>query len=108
MLPASAVIVPCTLVVPVGIVGAEEQMPQIARIKAPAGSALPYIPIPATLVPLPVRYHIHYGEPLRFDREYSPDDADDPEVVLQAAARVKAAVQKLLDDGLAQRRGVFR
>jgi 1-acyl-sn-glycerol-3-phosphate acyltransferase len=95
-------------VVPVGIVGAEEQMPQIARIKAPAGSALPYIPIPATPVPLPVRYHIHYGEPLRFDREYAPDDADDPEVVLQAAARVKAAVQKLLDDGRAQRRGVFR
>ncbi|MEQ1508058.1 MAG: lysophospholipid acyltransferase family protein [Myxococcota bacterium] len=95
-------------VVPVGIVGPEEQMPQIARIPVPKGSALPYLPIPATPFPLPVRYHIHYGEPLRFDLEYRPDDADDPEVVHQAAERVKVAVQKLLNDGLTQRTGVFR
>lgn len=94
-------------VVPVGIVGPEEQMPQIARIPVPRGSALPYIPIPATLVPLPVRYHIHYGEPLRFDREYRPDDADDPEVVQHAADRVRAAVEKLIERGLAERKGIF-
>jgi 1-acyl-sn-glycerol-3-phosphate acyltransferase len=95
-------------VVPVGIVGAEEQMPQLARIKAPAGSALPYIPIPATPFPLPVRYHIHYGPPLRFDRDYRPDEADDPEIVQQAANRVKAAVQELIERGLEMRKGVFR
>jgi 1-acyl-sn-glycerol-3-phosphate acyltransferase len=95
-------------VVPVGIVGAEEQMPQLARIKAPAGSAVPYIPIPATPFPLPVRYHIHYGPPLRFDREFRPDDADDPEIVQQAANRVKAAVQELIERGLEMRKGVFR
>jgi 1-acyl-sn-glycerol-3-phosphate acyltransferase len=94
-------------VVPVGIVGAEEQMTQIARIPVPRGSALPYIPIPATLFPLPVRYHIHYGEPLRFDQEYRSDDADDPEIVQQAANRVRVAVEKLLEAGLAQRKGVF-
>lgn len=94
-------------VVPVGIVGAEEQMPQIARIPLP-GSALPYLPIPATLVPFPVRYHIHYGAPLRFDLDYEPDDADDPDIVQEAALRVKAAVQGLLDQGLASRKGVFR
>jgi 1-acyl-sn-glycerol-3-phosphate acyltransferase len=95
-------------VVPVGIVGAEEQMPQLFRIRAPKGSPLPYIPIPATLVPLPVRYHIHYGEPLRFDREYEASDADDPDVLKEAALRVKAEVQKLLDRGLELREGVFR
>lgn len=95
-------------VVPVGIVGAEEQMPQIARIKAPPGSPLPYIPVPATLVPLPVRYHIHYGEPLRFDKEYRPEDADDPEIVHRAAARVKEAVAGLIARGLSLRKGVFR
>ncbi|MEZ4238425.1 MAG: lysophospholipid acyltransferase family protein [Myxococcota bacterium] len=95
-------------VVPVGIVGAEEQMPQLARIPVPGSSALPYLPIPATPLPLPVRYHIHYGEPVRLDRDYSPSDADDPEVVLRAAATVKERVQKLLDDGRRARRGVFR
>lgn len=95
-------------VIPVGIVGAEEQMPQIARIPVPKGMALPHIPVPATLLPLPVRYHIHYGEPLRFDREYRPDDADDPEVVNAAAERVKASVQKLLEHGLRERKGIFR
>ena len=92
-------------VVPVGIVGAEEQMPQIARI--PLGGAMPYLPVPATLVPLPVRYHIHYGEPLRFDEEFSPSDADDPEIVADAARRVKKAVQGLLDRGLEMREGIF-
>jgi 1-acyl-sn-glycerol-3-phosphate acyltransferase len=95
-------------VVPVGIVGAEEQMPQIARIPVGKRSPLPYIPVPATLVPLPVRYHIHYGDPLRFDQEFRPEDADDPEIVREAAARVKAAVQALLDEGVRQREGIFK
>jgi 1-acyl-sn-glycerol-3-phosphate acyltransferase len=95
-------------VVPVGIVGAEEQMPQIARIPLGKKSAIPYLPVPATLFPMPVRYHIHYGEPLRFDREFRAEDADDPEIVANAAARVKAAVQALLDKGLEMREGVFR
>jgi 1-acyl-sn-glycerol-3-phosphate acyltransferase len=94
-------------VVPVGIVGAEEQMPQIGRIPVPPGWPLPYIPITLTPIPLPVRYHVHYGEALRFDKEYSPDDADDPEIVSAAALRVKAAVQALLQKGLAERKGVF-
>jgi len=95
-------------VIPIGIVGAEEQMPQIARIPAPKGSPLPYIPVPATLVPLPVRYHIHYGPPIPVHEDYRPDQADDPAVVSEAALRVKEAVQALLDDGLAQRKGIFR
>lgn len=95
-------------VVPVGIVGAEEQMPQLARIPVPRGLPLPYLPVPATLVPLPVRYHIHYGEPLPFHRDYTPEQADDPAVVIEAAARVKAAVQQLIERGLSLREGIFR
>ncbi|MBA2319740.1 MAG: acyltransferase family protein [Deltaproteobacteria bacterium] len=93
-------------VVPVGIVGAEEQMPQIARIPIPG--PVPYLPITATPLPLPVRYHIWYGEPIRVDQEYTPDDADDPDKVREASARVKAAVQALLDKGRRERKGIFR
>lgn len=96
-------------VVPVGIVGAEEQMPQIARIPTgKLGLSVPFIPVPATPLPLPVRYHIYYGEALRFDQEFTPEQADDPEVVQECAARVKASVQQLLHRGLSERTGVFR
>jgi len=95
-------------VVPVGIVGAEEQMPQLGRIPTGGFSAIPHIPVPATLIPLPVRYHIHYGDPIRLDQEYSSNDADDPEIVREAAARVKVAVQALLEQGLRMRKGIFR
>ena len=95
-------------VVPIAIVGAEEQMPQVARIPMPRRAGFPYVPIPATPVPLPVRYHIHYGEALPFDRQYEPAQADDPDVVRKAAQQVKEAVQALLDRGLEQRDGVFR
>lgn len=93
-------------VVPVGIVGAEEQMPQIGRIPISVMS-MPFIPITLTPVPLPVRYHIHYGEPIPVPDLYRPEQADDPAVVREASARVKAAVQALLDRGVRERPGVF-
>lgn len=95
-------------VVPVAFVGPEEQMPQIARIPASKlGLSVPYIPVPATPLPMPVRYHILYGEPLRFDLEHTPEDADDPAIVQAAADRVKASVQALIHRGLRLRKGVF-
>ncbi len=94
-------------VVPIGIVGAEEQMPQIARIPLEGlGLNVPYLPVTATPFPMPVRYHILYGEPLHFP-EYGPDDADDPEIVTACAARVRDAVEALIGRGLRERRGVF-
>lgn len=92
-------------VIPVGIVGPEEQLPQIARIPVPG--PVPFVPISASPVPLPVRYHIHYGEPIDLPSEYPASAADDPVVLHEASNRVKAAVQALLDRGLATRDGVF-
>jgi len=64
--------------------------------------------VPATPIPLPVRIHILYGEPLRFDLEHRPEDADDPEIVRDAVRRVEEAVRALVARGLRERRGVFR
>lgn len=96
-------------VVPVAIIGAEEQMPQLGRIQA-LGALLgvPHVPLPLTPFPLPVRYHVHYGEPLVLHEGLGPEDADDPEVVQRAALRVRDAVQALIARGLRQRRGIFR
>ncbi len=96
-------------VVPVAIIGAEEQMPQLGRLQA-LGPLLgvPHVPLPLTPFPLPVRYHIHYGEPLVLHEGHSPEEADDPEVLQRAAQRVKEAVEALIARGLRQRRGIFR
>ena len=96
-------------VIPVAFIGPEEQMPQMARLER-FGKVLglPYLPIPASPIPLPVRYHIHYGEPIALHQDYRPEQADDPEVVNEAAHRVKTAVQGLIERGLEIREGVFR
>ncbi len=90
-------------VVPVAVVGAEEQMPQLAKIRGIG--AVPYLPIPLTPLPMPVRYRILYGEPIPTDRDYRPEDADDPERVREAAARVEEAVRGLIAEGLRRRGG---
>jgi 1-acyl-sn-glycerol-3-phosphate acyltransferase len=95
-------------VIPVGIVGPEEQMPQIARIEGVNLFGVPYIPITLTPLPMPVRYHIRYGEPIPLHKDYRRNQADDPEVVTEAANRVQAAVRKLVEQGLKEREGVFR
>jgi 1-acyl-sn-glycerol-3-phosphate acyltransferase len=96
-------------VVPVGLVGPEEQMPQVARFESLGRAVgLPYLPVTLTPLPLPVRYHIHYGDPIPLHKDYKPDDADDPGIVEEAAQRVKDAVQNLLNRGLEAREGIFR
>jgi 1-acyl-sn-glycerol-3-phosphate acyltransferase len=96
-------------IVPVGIIGAEEQLPELFSSRRLGGLfGIERVNVPAVPVPLPVRYHIHYGEPIRVDRELSPSDADDPEIVAGVAARVQAAVQALLHKGLKERKGIFR
>ncbi|OFX22656.1 MAG: glycerol acyltransferase [Anaeromyxobacter sp. RBG_16_69_14] len=93
-------------IVPVGIVGAEEQAPAIANLpglaRLLAMPALPITPTPLAL-PLPTRYHIHFGEPMCFT-----GSADDEDAVLEdKVSEVKRAMQKLLDDGVRARKHIF-
>jgi hypothetical protein len=53
------------------------------------------------MLPAPVKYRIYYGEPILFDGDPNDDDA----VLALKVAQVKAAVQALIDRGLAERRG---
>lgn len=94
-------------IVPIGVIGAEEQLPTLVRLPIHL-FGLPYLPVPATPVPLPTKYHIYYGEPIPVHEDYSRDQADDAEVVREASERVKEAVAGLLERGLRERRGVFR
>ena len=96
-------------IVPVGVVGGEEQMPSFfnsRRLGKLLG--LPTLPIPVVPAPLPVRYYLYYGEPIAVQEEFSPADADNPSVVDEVAERVKTAVDELLQRGLDERPGVFQ
>jgi len=50
-----------------------------------------------------VKYHLWFGEPLRFSGSAEEDDGE----LERKVNEVKAAVQSLLQHGLAQRKGIF-
>lgn len=98
-----------TPIVPVGVVGAEEQYPTIWNAKSVARLlGLPAVPIAPTMfvtggLPLPVKYRIYFGRPMAFEGD--PDD--DESVVGAQVGQVKDAIAALLDRGLREREHIF-
>lgn len=93
-----------TPIVPVAIIGAEEQAPALLNLKS-VGKLIgfPALPVTVTPLPLPTKYRIYFGDPLTFSG--SPDDEDSE---LDKKVRVvKTAVQGLLQQGLEERKNVF-
>jgi 1-acyl-sn-glycerol-3-phosphate acyltransferase len=102
-----------TPIVPVGIVGSEEQQPGLANLKGLARVlGMPAFPItptfpwlgPLGLFPLPVKYRIHFGTPMTFQGEPSDEDG----AVEEKVDQVKAAIDALLAQGRRERKRVFR
>jgi len=93
-------------VIPVAVIGAEEQSPNLMDLK-PLAKVLgfPAFPLTPTLLPLPLptRYRIIFGEPRRFTG--SPDD-DDAEIE-RKVHEVERDVKALIDRGLAERTSIF-
>ena len=101
-----------TPIVPVGIVGSEEQSPGLtdARslgrlIGAPAFPITAFFPWFGLLgyLPLPVRYRIAFGEPMLFEGDHREEDS----AIEQRVERVKERIAGLLEESLAERRGWF-
>lgn len=101
-----------TPVVPVGIVGSEEAMPGLWNaaslgkiMKLPSFPVTPFFPWlgPIGALPLPTKMHFHFGDPIVLDG--SPDEPE--EDARRKAELVRARVQALVRDGLAQRKGIF-
>ena len=102
-----------TPIVPVSIVGSEEQQPGFANLQRlgrvfgmpafPVTLGFPWLG-PLGLLPMPVRYRIYFGEPLRFEGDPSGDDASIEEKV----DVVKAAIMAGFERGLRERSGIFR
>jgi 1-acyl-sn-glycerol-3-phosphate acyltransferase len=95
-----------TPIVPVGVVGAEEQSPGLVNLETLAKLVgAPYLNLTPTGVPfpLPSKYYLYFGEPLTFSGRPDDEDAElDKKVKI-----VKTAIQTLLDQGRRERKHVF-
>ena len=103
-------------IVPCAIVGAEEIYPKIGDLRLLARLlGLPYLPItplfpllgPLGLVPLPSKWMIEFGEPIRDRRATTRPTADDPMLVFNLTDQVREVIQQLLDELRLQRGHAF-
>ncbi|WP_340539710.1 lysophospholipid acyltransferase family protein [Nocardioides sp. GXZ039] len=103
-------------IVPLAVVGAEEIYPLVGNIPALARLlGVPYIPItpffpllgPLGLIPLPSKWLLEFGEPIRTD-EYDRTAAEDPMLVFDVTDQVRETIQQTLYSLLMQRTSVFR
>ncbi len=94
-----------TPIVPIAVVGAEEQAPAVNLKPLARLLGMPSFPLTPYLVPLPlpVKYHIHFGAPMVFDGD--GDDEDDD--VAERVRTVRNAIQSMIQVGLRERKGVF-
>jgi 1-acyl-sn-glycerol-3-phosphate acyltransferase len=103
-------------IVPLSVVGAEEIYPLVGNVPALARLlGVPYVPItpffpwlgPLGLVPLPSKWLMELGEPIRTDA-YEAGAADDPMLVFNVTDQVRETIQQTLYRLLMQRESVFR
>ncbi len=99
-----------TPVIPVAVIGAEEQYISVANLRSIAKTFhMPFFPIipqllvPGGAFPLPTRYRISFGEPLSFRGDPDDDDA----VIEEKVWVVKATIQAMLNKGLGERKSLF-
>ncbi|WP_210439722.1 lysophospholipid acyltransferase family protein [Nocardioides xinjiangensis] len=102
-------------IIPLSVVGAEEIYPLVGNVPSLARLlGVPYIPItpffpwlgPLGMVPLPSKWIMEFGEPIRTD-SYDPAEADDPMLVFNVTDQVRETIQHTLFDLLRERDGVF-
>jgi 1-acyl-sn-glycerol-3-phosphate acyltransferase len=102
-------------IVPVSIVGAEEIYPLVGNVPSLARLlGLPYLPItpffpllgPLGMVPLPSKWIIEFGEPIRTDA-YEPESADDPMLLFNVTDQVRETIQQTLYSLLVDRGNAF-
>ncbi|MGZ5422258.1 MAG: 1-acyl-sn-glycerol-3-phosphate acyltransferase, partial [Aeromicrobium sp.] len=102
-------------IVPVSIVGAEEIYPLVGNVPSLARLlGLPYLPItpffpllgPLGLIPLPSKWIIEFGEPIRTDA-YPPEAAEDPMLLFNVTDQVRETIQQTLYKLLVDRGNAF-
>lgn len=94
-------------IIPVALIGAEEQAPAIANFTNFAKNlgipALPLIFPQIIPLPLPVKYRIYIGKPMNF----IGDGTEDAKEIKAMVEEVKSCIQNMINDGLEQRQHIF-
>jgi 1-acyl-sn-glycerol-3-phosphate acyltransferase len=102
-------------IVPLSVIGAEEIYPMLGNGPSLARLlGVPYVPItplfpwlgPLGLVPLPSKWLLEFGEPIRTDA-YDAGAADDPMLVFNVTDQVRETIQQSLYSLLQQRSSVW-
>ncbi|HIF64733.1 MAG TPA: acyltransferase family protein [Deltaproteobacteria bacterium] len=101
-----------TPIVPFAVVGSEEQAPGIANLESVAAMLnMPAFPVtltwpllgPLGMLPLPVRYHIEFGQAMHFEGDHNDED----DTISHKVDEVKDSIQSMLRRGLAERTSIF-
>ncbi len=99
-------------IVPVAVVGGEESIISLYNWKGlarllqmPYAPISPFLPIlgPLAYLPLPVKFHVYFGEPMHFSGPFDDEDA----IIEQKVMQVQDRVQELINHGLAARTSLF-
>ena len=99
-------------ILPVGVVGSEEQSPGLADVKwlgrligspaFPITVTMPWLG-PLGFIPLPVKFHLSFGPLMRFEGSFDAEDADlQPKV-----DQVKKEILRLIQMGISRRKSWF-
>jgi 1-acyl-sn-glycerol-3-phosphate acyltransferase len=99
-----------TPVVPIAVIGGEEQYVSVANLggvakllRVPAFPIIPQLFVPGFQLPLPTKYRIYFGEPMHFRGDPDDDDA----VIEEKVWLVKATIQSMVNRGVKARKHVF-
>lgn len=99
-------------IIPVGIVGAEESIISLTNIEPLAKLfKTPYFPLPLflpvlgpfSMLPMPTKFHIYFGEPMQFEGQFDDEDA----VIESKVQEVVAEIEGLIKRGREERDGWF-
>ena len=99
-----------TPIVPCAVIGAEEQYISLGNLnrfakalRMPVFPIIPQLFVPGGQLPLPTKYRLYFGEPMKFEGDPDDDDA----VIGDKVARVKQTIQSMLNRGLKERKSLF-
>ena len=100
--------------VPFVTLGSAETFPILAKLDWrwwKRFSEWPCLPITPTFpflpFPLPSKWHTLFLPPMHIEKQYAPEAADDPAVVKEISARVRATLEQTLSEMRSRRRSIF-
>ena len=103
-------------IVPVALIGAEEAMPIFAHFKLlqklsgliyfPLTPSFPHFGLAAPLMYMPAKFKIRFMEPIDM-AEYPVETIDDPAEIQELSERIRARIQRQLDEMVAARESVW-